>query len=78
MTTTPATTTAAPIPPCPWCHSSASVQPAGGLRTFYCRRCQREFDDTDDGEIGYGRPEKYAMRKESRQARKSHHGNRQR
>ena len=68
-----------PLPPCPWCHTAAHVQPAGQPRSFYCRRCQREFDDSEDGEVGYGRPEKYAMRKETQQqarqqARKQQHG----
>lgn len=67
--------TVAPLPPCPWCNTARHVQPAGGLRTFYCRRCQREFDDSDDGEVGYGRPEKYAMRKESQQERKQRERN---
>ena len=46
------------VPPCPWCHTDKHIQPAGQLRTFYCRKCCREFDDSEDGTIGYGRPSK--------------------
>lgn len=50
---------------CPWCHTAKHVRPSGTtLRSFYCGKCQREFDDSDDGVVGYGNPEKYATRNE--------------
>jgi hypothetical protein len=70
MTITPATTIAAPLPPCPWCKTVRHVQPAGQPRSFYCRKCRREFDDGDDGDspggdtIGYGRPDRRLEREE--------------
>ena len=58
------------VPPCPWCHTDKHVQPAGQLRTFYCRKCCREFDDSDDGTVGYGRPSKRLEREENMRQRK--------
>jgi hypothetical protein len=41
------------------------------LHAFYCANCRREFEDVEDGTIGYGRPEKYAQREERRAQRKA-------
>jgi hypothetical protein len=52
-------------PTCPRCHSRRHVIPSGqNVHTFACRKCQIQFEDGDDGEVGYGRPEKYAERNE--------------
>jgi len=62
------------IPACPWCNTTRHVQPAGGLRVFYCRKCCREFDDGDDadgtaGGIGYGPPDRRMIREENQRER---------
>ena len=57
-----------PLPPCPWCKTAKKVY-KHGERDFVCLGCKRIFDGIDDGEIGYGRPEKYAQRNERRQGR---------
>jgi hypothetical protein len=59
-------TAAEPLAKCPWCNTNKHVR-LTGFRHFYCGRCGREFDDCDDGETGYGRPEKYAERNEWQQ-----------
>jgi hypothetical protein len=61
------------IPACPWCkpRSNATVQTGSLPRSFYCHKCKREFeaDDSgrpiDDGDVGYGNPQKFAIRKEN-------------
>lgn len=65
-----------PLPRCPFCSTSKSVQPYGeSVHQFYCRKCDKIFEDVDDGEVGYGRPEKIAERRE-RQAEKRAGGKR--
>lgn len=52
-------------PRCPWCGTAKSVSASGtNPHAFYCGRCSREFEDIDDGDVGYGRPEKRLERKE--------------
>jgi hypothetical protein len=47
------------------------VQTGSLPRSFYCRKCKREFeaDDSgqaiDDGVVGYGNPERFAVRNEN-------------
>jgi len=56
-------------PACPWCRTAKHVQPSGTtLRAYYCGKCLREFEDGDDGTVGYGSPEKYAVRNENHAA----------
>jgi len=57
------------MPDCPWCGSNRAVY-ACGERNYWCRNCNREWDPEDDGEIGYGRPEVNAMRREERERRR--------
>lgn len=57
------------MPKCPWCGHPRHVRPLG-CHAFYCGGCKREFEDVDDGEVGYGMPEKFAMRKERHEQRK--------
>jgi transposase-like protein len=53
-------------PSCPWCGTAKHVHTSGAsLRSFYCGKCRREFDDDPDTDVGYGRPEKYAIRNEN-------------
>ena len=54
-------------PHCPWCNTNKHVRTSGtNLHAFYCGRCGREFEDVDDGDVGYGRPEKRMEREERR------------
>jgi ribosomal protein L37AE/L43A len=56
-------------PPCPWCDTPRHVQEGGQPKTWYCRKCGREFEAEDDGDITYGRPEKRMEREERRMHR---------
>lgn len=64
------------LPRCPWCHTAKQVQPAGGERVFYCRRCSRMFDTGDDGidTISYGPPSRRIEREERQRERGARHG----
>jgi transposase-like protein len=42
---------------CPRCHR-VSHSPSQGKDRWYCHHCKLEFESTDDGDVGYGRPEK--------------------
>jgi hypothetical protein len=59
---------------CPWCRTSKHVRPSDNPHGFYCSQCGREFEDVDDGVVGYGNPERFAIRNEvhsqHKQARK--------
>jgi ribosomal protein L37AE/L43A len=58
-------------PRCPWCGRLKSVREAdSNHHHWYCSICNREFEDIEDGDIGYGSPENYAERAERRQQRK--------
>ena len=59
----------APTPKCPWCKTAKKVY-THGEREFICLGCKRIFDGIDDGEIGYGRPEKRMEREERRKERR--------
>ena len=53
-------------PKCPRCHSTHHVRESGNNHhVFYCGKCGREFEDVDDGEVGYGRPDRRLIRKEN-------------
>jgi len=67
-----------PLPVCPWCQTSRHTQTGSRAHAFFCRSCKREFEDVDDGDIGYGNPEKYAVRKESFQQKNQGNGSNQR
>jgi transposase-like protein len=51
------------LPKCPWCGTNKHVR-LTGFRHFYCANCAREFDDSDDGDIGYGSPSRRIEREE--------------
>ncbi len=58
-------------PSCPWCHTAINVITSGTTwRAWYCRRCGREFEAEDDGDIGYGRPDRIAERREEWERRR--------
>lgn len=49
---------------CPRCRQRSKT-PTATPHAFYCHQCKMEFDASgDDGEVGYGRPEKVAERHE--------------
>ena len=52
--------------PCPWCGTAAHVRRRPNTHAVYCRRCKREFEDVDDGTIGYGPPDRRMRREEAR------------
>lgn len=56
-------------PNCLWCGTNKHVAEVGPHH-FYCGKCKREFDDVDDGDIGYGRPSKRKEYQERSQERK--------
>lgn len=50
---------------CPLCgRIKKVVQRRDG--TFWCNHCNVQFDDQEDGDIGYGSPESNAIRNEER------------
>lgn len=52
-------------PRCPWCNTARHVSSsATTLRAWYCGKCRREFEPEDDGDLGYGRPERRLERQE--------------
>lgn len=51
------------LPKCPWCNTAKHVA-ALGCHRLYCGKCKREFEDVNDGDIGYGRPSKRMEREE--------------
>lgn len=51
-----------PAPRCPFCSSPAVIP--DGPRNWWCHDCKRTFDGIDDGDIGYGRPDKRIERQE--------------
>jgi len=52
-------------PKCPWCNTRKHVRTSGTNRhAFYCGRCGREFEDVDDGDVAYGRPDRRMIRQE--------------
>jgi transposase-like protein len=57
------------VPRCPWCKTAKHVQEAEQIRVFFCRKCRREFDNSEDGTIGYGSPSR-RMEREERQGRR--------
>lgn len=67
---------------CPRCGRRTATPSAANPHAWFCHHCTMEFEDVDDGDVGYGRPEKRIEREErvrERQhtrARKHHHGRR--
>jgi uncharacterized Zn finger protein len=58
-------TTANTLPACPRCGSRKRVIRAGdNEHTFGCLDCQQLWEDVDDGDVGRGRPETVAIRRE--------------
>jgi len=47
---------------CPRCHHRTAA--TSGHRNFWCHKCKMEFDPSDDGDVGYQRPERIAARRE--------------
>jgi len=54
-------------PRCPLCGTMSRTTSHGKDR-WYCHHCRMEFEP-DDGDIGYGRPEKRLEREERRTER---------
>jgi tRNA(Ile2) C34 agmatinyltransferase TiaS len=52
---------------CPRCHKPTATP--SGDRYFWCHNCKMEFDTEDDGDIGRGRPDRIAERREEYQIR---------
>ena len=59
-----------PLPKCPWCGTDKHVYESGHAQ-FWCKKCDRLFDKGEDGVIGYGRPDKYAERREEFEKRQA-------
>lgn len=51
------------LPPCPRCRTAKCVRVKED-KLFICDNCHGLFDGIDDGDIGYGRQDRYAERKE--------------
>ena len=56
------------MPDCPRCGDNRQVYEDGD-RYYWCRRCNVGFDAEDDGDIGSGRPDREAMKREERAIR---------
>lgn len=54
---------------CPRCRRESTTA-TDSPHAFYCHWCKMEFDDEDDGTIGYGNPERFAERNERHQQRR--------
>ena len=63
-------TQAAPIPRCPKCGTNKHAY-THGEREFWCRKCNVLYDGIDDGDVGYGAPDKRMNREERRQSRQN-------
>lgn len=48
---------------CPKCGRTTST-PGDRQHVWYCHHCRAYFEDVDDGDVGYGRPEKRLERAE--------------
>lgn len=61
-----------PITPrCPWCGTPRYVRASGTTyRAWYCGNCGREFEAEEDGDIGYGPPDRRMTRQERHQQRR--------
>lgn len=58
-------------PRCPWCNTARHVRESNAnLHAFYCGKCGREFEDVDDGDIAYGRPDRRLIRQENAKDKK--------
>jgi hypothetical protein len=60
-----------PPPSCPWCNTARHVQEGSMQKTFYCRNCWREFEAGEDGDVGYGRPDRRLIRQENGSKKKN-------
>ena len=57
-------------PPCVRCHSAKHVITSGTTpHAFWCGACRIEFEPEDDGDVGRGRPDRNAMRREEYEIR---------
>jgi transposase-like protein len=54
---------------CPRCKTVSTTQAAGKAR-YYCHKCRMEFEVIDDGDIGYGLPERRLNRQERRRSKR--------
>jgi transposase-like protein len=67
--------TAECTPACVRCGSPRQVRTSGTTaRAYYCGKCGIEFEPEEDGVVGYGRPEKYAVRNEAHAIAKRRYG----
>ena len=51
------------IPPCPRCGTNKYAY-ADGERDYWCAHCKVAYDGSDDGDVGYAKPETIAARHE--------------
>lgn len=51
------------IPKCPRCGTNKHTRQQEA-KLFFCGRCNMQFDGIDDGDVGYGRQDRYAEKKE--------------
>ena len=56
-----------PTPRCPKCGRPTATTSGNNDHVFYSHHCKLEFEDCDDGETGYGRPDRIAERNENLQ-----------
>jgi len=54
---------------CPRCNRPTAAPSAANPHAWYCHECKVEFEDVEDGIIGYGPPSKRLEREEKRQQR---------
>jgi phage FluMu protein Com len=54
---------------CPRCRT-VSTTTSSGKERYYCRECRMEFEAINDGDIGYGRPERRLERQERRRPKR--------
>lgn len=51
------------IPNCPKCGTNKHARQQEA-KLFLCGRCNMQYDGIDDGDVGYGRQDRHAERKE--------------
>ena len=59
------------VAPCVKCGAMTAATSGESGDQFYCHHCRLEFAQTDDGDLGYGRPSKRLERCERKAHRKN-------
>ena len=59
------------VAPCVKCRAMTTATSGENGDQFYCHHCRLEFAQTDDGDVGYGRPSKRLERRERKAHRKN-------